>query len=339
MLPYFEYTDVDSAFFKEHIASRIPQNIFDVHVHCNLPGHIKTVPKERLLSDWALECGHLLPCDDAHSCVHELYPGIEYTIAGLPLPVREADIQGNNNYLADMHHEGKLKAAFMTVRPEWNTGEIERQLCGKNFAGFKPYPDMVSGEKGSEISIFSFFPHEQWEILNRHKKAVMLHLPRKERFADDSNIHELLTSKDKYPDVTIIIAHFGRSFCHYFLEEGLRKLGDPSHFYFDTAAVINPEVYDIAFTKIPPENILFGSDMPILFWHGKREWTDREYINICRENYTWNKNHKSPEEEAQYTFFLYEQMKAILDAIEKHSLSEDQKQGIFGNNALKVLRQ
>jgi predicted TIM-barrel fold metal-dependent hydrolase len=336
MQPYFKLTDFDKTFYRDHIAPRLPSNIFDVHVHINLTEHVEMVPEERLLSDWALECGHILPYEYAYASARELYPDVEYAITGLPWPIREADLTGNNDYLAQLISQRKLMA-FMGVRPEWDREEVERQLLEGGFVGFKPYPDMVAGVKGAEIGIFEFFPHEQWEILNRHSKAVMLHLPRQERLADDDNVRELLEARQTYPDITIIIAHFGRSFCPFYLKEGIRKLGDVGDFYFDTTAVINPAVYDVAFSKIPSERIMYGSDMPILLWHGRREWTERTYRNLCREEFSWNTDRRSPEEEASYTMFLYEQVRAILDAVDRHALDEKQKQGIFGGNARRAL--
>ena len=336
MQPYFEYTHIDSEFYREYIHHRIPAAVFDVHIHCNLPEHVAMVPEERWLSDWALECRHVFPCDDAHFCIKELFPACIYSFAGLPLPVREADMGGNNRYLSRMGILKKL-IPFMAVRPEWNRDELEKTLLEGGFVGVKPYADMVSGVKGAEISIFEFFPHEQWDIVNRHHKAVMLHLPRKKRLSDDNNIRELLYARDRYPDVAIIIAHLGRSYTPCFLEEGLRKLVNPEYFYFDTAAVLNPEVYTCAFSAIPAENIFFGTDMPILLWHGKQEWSDTSYTNICREDFTWNTNRRSPKEEALYTLFVYEEVRAILDAVERHGLSEEQKCGIFGNNARRAL--
>lgn len=335
MKPYFERTPFDDAFYREHIMPRIPSSVFDIHVHINLPEHIAMVPKERWLSDWALESGHLMPCEDAYACAEELYPGVEYQIAGFPWPIREADLHGNNAYLSKMLKLGRL-TPFMVVRPSWPADEVEKTLIEGDFVGFKPYPDMLSGVKGAEMSIFDFMSHEQWKILNRHKKALMLHLPRRGRIADDDNVRELKEARDKYPDVAIIIAHFGRSFCPIYLEEGLEKLGGADGFYFDNSAIINPAVYDLAFSRIPSERILYGSDMPILFWHGRQEWTEREYRNLCREKFSWKI--PRPAEEATYTIFLYEQIRSVLDAIDRHGLSEEEKRGIFRDNALRVLR-
>ena len=337
MTAYISKTYIDEAFYREHIRGRLPQSIFDIHVHLNLPEHISMVPASRWLTDWALECGHLLTYEDAVACAKALYPDAQYEIAGFPWPIREADMPANNAYLARLSQE-RLLSPFMVVRPEWPTEEIEKTLLDGKFVGFKPYPDMHTGVKGADISIFDFFPHEQWALLDRHRRAVMLHLPRRNRIADDDNIRELLEARNRYPDVTIIVAHFGRAFCPIYLKHGLNKLGDVRGFYFDTTAVINPDVYDLAFSNIPITNILYGSDMPILLWHGKREWTEREYINLCREPFTWNQERRSPEEEARYTFFLYEQMRSILDALDRNGFSEEDKAGVFAVNAKKALR-
>lgn len=331
-----ERTQRDEFFYQEHLRARLPSSIFDVHVHINLPEHIANVPESRWLSDWALESGHLLSCEDAYACAKALYPDVAYRIAGFPWPIREADMIENNAYMAALRRQGEL-TPFMVVRPEWPAGVIEETLIGEKFVGFKPYPDMVSGVKGADISIFDFIPHEQWQIADRHKKTVMLHLPRRGRIADDDNIRELLAIRDKYPAINIILAHFGRAFCPFYLREGLKKLGGADGYLFDTTAVINPEVYDFAFSEIPSSSILYGSDMPILLWHGRREWSEYEYHNHCREDYSWNTHRRPDYEEESYTFFLYEQMKAILDMMDKHGFTQLDKEGVFSQNARKLL--
>jgi predicted TIM-barrel fold metal-dependent hydrolase len=304
-------------------------------MHLNTDEHIRNVPPSRWLSDWALEAGHLLPAEDALECAGELYPAASYRIAGFPCPIREADLRSNNSYLAGKRQELGL-SPFMCVRPEWDVAEIEETLLEGGFVGYKPYPDMVSGTKGADISIFDFFPHEQWRILDRYGKAVVLHLPRKERFASDENVKELLEARQSYPEVKIILAHLGRSYCPVYLEEGLAKLGDWKGFLFDTAAVINPATYTLAFEKISTKNILYGSDMPMLFWHGRRSWTERTYTNFTNEPFSWNRERQPPDVEARYTFFLYEQMKAILDTLDRNGLSQT-RDDLFYNNAARIL--
>ena len=336
--PYIERTPLDAAFYAEHLRPRLPARIFDVHVHLNLPEHLALVPEERWRSDWALESGHLLPVEDAYTCARELFPDARYAIAGMPWPIREADLAANNRYLAAKRAQG-LVAPFMAVRPEWDPEAVERDLVDGGFAGFKPYGDMVSGVKGASLSIFDFLPRRQLEILERHGRALLLYLPRRERVADPDNVRELREILRRYPRVPVIVAHLGRSFCPYYLREGLRLLGpDARDLYFDTSAVINPETFELAFGELPVERILFGTDMPILLWHGRRTWTQREYRNLCREPFSWNQRRESPEVEATYSLFLYEQMKAVLDACDRHHLRPEQKDGLFWANARRVLK-
>ena len=336
MLPFYDYTETDKHFYRKHIAPRLPSKLFDVHVHIFLKEHVDMIPEEHRTAFWASECAQVLTADDAHACAQELFPESDFEFAGFPTADPSADTKGMNEYAAEMGSDGKC-VPLMMVRPEWDIEEVENTFVEGKFAGLKPYPGFVGGGTTGEVSILSYLPHEQWELLNRHRKALMLHIGRKERFADSDNIRELLQARDKYPDVTIIIAHLGRSYCPYYLEEGLRKMGSPDGFYFDTTAVINPEVYDIAFDNIPADTILYGSDMHVLLWHGKREWTKKRYINLAREDFTWNTDRRAPEEEAAYTLFLYEQMKSMLDAAERHALSDGHIRGIFGNNARRVL--
>jgi predicted TIM-barrel fold metal-dependent hydrolase len=336
MKPYFVLRERDREFYREHIEPRLPGRIFDAHVHVNLPEHIAMVPPARWLSDWALETGHLLPVPDAYACALELFPGADYSINAFPWPIREADLESNNAYLSREQAKGKI-SALMCVKPGWDPEAVERDLLEGKFRGFKPYPDMVSGTKGADMSIFDFIPTWQWAILERHRRAVMLHIPRKGRFADSDNIRELREIRQSYPSVTIIIAHFGRSFCPSYLREGLAKLGSAEGFYFDTSAVSNPEVYDVALSRLDPARILFGTDMPITFFRGKQEWTECEYAILTSDPFTWNRVRKPPEVETMYTIYIYEVVRAILDALERNGLGEKEREGIFRGNALRAL--
>lgn len=326
--PILRRTEVDEEFYSRYLKGRMPEQIFDFHMHLNLPEHIPYMSEERFHSDWAFECGLILPCETAFLYAAQLFPDTKYRIAGFPWPVQEADLIAGNRYLLQKKAEG-LITPFMSVRPDFTEDYIEEQL--PDFCGFKPYPDLVSTVKGAEISIFSFMPHWQLEILNRHRGTVVIHLPRKGRIADPDNVRELLEMRQRYPDIQIVIAHFGRSFNPVYLEEALEQMGDSAaDFYYDTAAVLNPAVYELAFAKLPLKRILYGSDAPIMLWHGKRTWTDRTYHNLISEPDSGNLR-------SDDTFFLYEQMKVILDTLEGMGLAKEVKEDLFCENTRRLL--
>ena len=335
MNSWFVRDENDARYYAEHIENRLPESVFDAHVHLNLPEHVEKVSAQTVAGDWALQCGMSMSYEEAVAYHEALFPDVAMKMLALPLPLTEADMPANNAYLAGLVGENKV-TALMGIRPEWDAESVEKQLLEGEFAGFKPYPYMAASEKGAEVSIFDFLPHHHLKLADRYGKTVLLHLPRKGRLADDDNIREIREIIQKYPGLRLVIAHFGRSFNVVYLREGLRKLGtDKSALYFDTAAVMNPAVHQEGLQQLRTDQILFGTDMPILLWHGTRKWTETEYFNLSREDFPWNR-HPYPEDEKNYTFFLYEQVRAMLDALEQSGASRQEIAGVFFKNACRV---
>ncbi|MEA5047283.1 MAG: amidohydrolase family protein [Eubacteriales bacterium] len=332
MYDYFKSLPNDRTFYQEHIRERLPIQIVDAHAHFNLPEHVKKITKEQIAADWALECGLLMSYEDAKTYTSTLLPDQSIRFVCLPWPLKDADTVANNQYIDSIvTQHGEL--GLFTNRPEYTAEYIEGAYLSGHYSGFKPYPYMASSVKGADISIFDFMPREQFALADRLHAAVLLHLPRKGRLPAEGNIQEIREIVNHYPNVKLVVAHFGRCFNHEYFQEALDLLGDDIHrVYFDTAAVINPKVYRMALDHLDYRRILFGTDMPIMLWHGKREWTDRSYVNLCRENFSWSP-HKYPEEEANYTFIIYEQLNNLLDALDG---DEAMKQAIFHDNALNV---
>lgn len=334
---YFHATPRDGDFLAKRIDPRLPRRIVDAHMHVNLPEHVAGVSRETIAGDWALQCGTTMPYERARNVWTAMLPGREVSILGFPWPLPEADIPANNAYLAGLAGEGRL-SALMTVRPEWDPAECERALVEGGFKGFKPYPYMASTAKGADVSIFDFLPRAQLDVLNRNRSAVLIHLPRRGRIADDANVAELKEIVDGWPDVRVALAHYGRAFNPVFLEDAARKLGGYMRaLHFDCAAVLNPEVHALAFEAMDRKKIMFGSDQPIFMWHGGRRWTRDGYFNLCREDFPWNRHEEGKEREGEYTFFIYEQLANILDRVDATrdaELAED----LFRRNAERIYR-
>ncbi len=308
----FKKTKLDEEFYNEFLKDRLPKKLIDCHAHLASPEATKNIPKETIDADWALQCATNMTVEQANFYYRQCFPEIEVDFLALPFFCMGVDLKANNEYLSS-----SVDMALMAVHPSWDAEYCEMILTKNNFTGFKPYPALVTNVKGAEISIFDFITHEQLRILDKHKKILTLHLPRQKRIHADENVYELKLMRDKYPDIKIIIAHFGRSFCRSTLLKGFKKLGDYiNSFYYDTTAVINPDVYKEAFYTIDHDKIVYGTDFPLLLWHGKRIWIDEEekYINLCREDLPWNKHIEGKAKEEKYTLFVYEQLKSILDA-------------------------
>lgn len=331
---YFAVTDLDRAFYRHNLKSRLPKKILDAHVHMTLSEHMASVPESRIVSDWALQSGSEMSFEDTRNFTGALFPDIDYSYTAFPFPVKEADTAGNNRYIASLIKAKKLSYGLLATRPEMKAEDIEKEIISGGFIGLKPYPDYVSAYKGAELSIFDFLPKEHCALAERLNKCIILHLPRAGRFSDGNNIRELREMAAEFPKLKIIIAHLGRSFNLCYLEKAAELLGgDIHHFWFDTAAVMNPQVHKFAMQILLPERIFFGLDMPILLFHGKRYWTDTTYYNVCREELPWNKHADGRDAEAKYTFFVYEQINNILNVMDELGKGEEYKEGFFFGNA------
>lgn len=332
MYSYFHNTERDKDFYEQYIKHKLPDRMIDAHAHFNLPAHVATVSKETIAGDWALECGLVMSYEDALQYMSVIFPGKQIDFVALPWPLREADTEGNNAYISSLVKEKGLRGLY-TLRPEYTPEKVERDYISGSFCGFKPYPYMASSVKGAEVSIFDFMTRDQFKLANRLKAPVLMHLPRAGRLPDPDNIAEIRTILNSNPDVKLIIAHFGRCFQHEFFSRALDALGEDVHrLWFDTAAVLNPKVYELAFSRLDHRRILFGTDIPIMLWHGKREWDDNGYRNLCREDFTWN-THKYPEDEDHYTYFIYEQINTIVTLL---GTDREKIEDIFARNAESV---
>lgn len=334
MYTYFKKTELDNEFFIAHLQDRMPEQIIDAHAHFNRPEHVSNVSKEAIAGDWALECGLIMTFEDACSYTKIMFPDISWDFVALPWPLRDADTQANNDYISGLIKNDLLRGLY-TLRPEYEISKIEQDYLGGLFSGFKPYPYMANATKGADISIFDFMPHEQFNLANELGATVLMHLPRAGRLPDPDNIAEIKTIVHQYPNIKLVLAHFGRCFQESYLKEGLDALGtDVNKVWFDCSAVLNPDIYRLAFKQIDHQRILFGTDLPIFLWHGKRVWDKSGYHNLCREDFSWNA-HDDKEHENEYTFFVYEQINNILNSLGKQSNSI---KSIFCENAKYVYK-
>lgn len=339
MLPaYVQRTALDEEFYHRHLRHRLPAKMLDVHQHILKREFLANLDPQVRQVDWAAQCYEEMTLEDSQTFASLLFPDAVYERNALTVVGKGADLRAANAYLADLLRQGRLRYAMMTLDPRWSDAETEKMLVEGGFTGFKPYPDLVTGQKASEVSIFACIPPSKLEILNRHKKAMTLHIPRAGRLADVRNTDEIKRIHDEYPNVRMIIAHLGRSYAIDVFAKGVELLGDYMHeLTFDLSAVLNPAVLDMALATIRPDKLLWGTDLPVFMWHGRRRWTNTAYFNLAREDFPWNHHEEGPEAEAGYTFFLYEQVNNILDAIDRAGGGKDLANAIFYQNAKTLL--
>jgi len=327
---------IDTKVYEEEIRPWLPPEIIDCHVHIGLEEHCGPVSEERRKEIWAIEVGLHQTWEELRNSHRTLFPDRQVQSLVFGNVYREADIESGNAYVLNGALDPRNDAeALLVTRPEWNP-KVVAEAISVGFVGIKPYPDLVA-QGMNEAAIYDFVPRGHLSVLNQLSGILMLHLPRPGRLADPQNIRDLLEISEQYPSIKMIVAHIGRAYCLPTARLGLPYLAERDGIYFDLSANLNTDVFEYALEMVGPERLLFGSDLPVMMIRGQREHFDDKYVNYTNGPYSWNVNRKDPEEESRYTFYVYEQLRALIKAVTRLGLGREAMEKMLYSNSKSLL--
>jgi predicted TIM-barrel fold metal-dependent hydrolase len=338
----WHYTDVDRAFWQEHLEAWMPSRIFDAHTHVNEPRFRREeMTEEKRRQYWVNEVLEPIAAADAQRCHEVVFPGREVSCLAFGMPLLEYDIEGSNAALQEeCMRRGWYRLAV--VRPQWSAERVAAELDLPNTLGVKVYyaligNDPTSRDKYLEASIFDFLPHHQLELLDERRAWVTLHVPKADRLGHPENIAEIRLIRRQYPNIILVIAHLGRNYTLPHAEQSLPQLADDEGLFFDVSAVLNPDVLRFALKILGPSRLLYGTDNPIFYMRGRRQWQGTTYVNHTDYPFHFNRGREPPDVEARYTLYLYESLRAIKYACESLHGDRAQIEAIFHGNARRLI--
>jgi len=340
----WHYTDVDRRFWQEHLEGWVPSRVFDAHTHVNEPEfRVQQMTDRKRRQYWVNEVAEPIGAADAQRCYELVFPGREFSCLAFGHPDLDYDIRRSN---AGLQQECAKRGWYRlaVVAPDWSAERVAAELDLPNVLGVKVYYALIPGQdpttrdKHLEASIFDFLPRDQLALLNQRGAWVTLHVPKADRLGHPANIAEIREIRREYPNVVLVIAHLGRSYTLAHAEESLAQLADDEGLYFDNSAVMNPDVHRFALETLGPKRILYGTDNPIFYMRGRRQWHGRTYINRTDHPFHFNRDREPPEVEAQYTLYMYEALRALKQASEQVGLERKDIEAIFHDNAWHLIR-
>ena len=322
-------SDMDRKVFAEELAPRLPKKLFDAHVH--------VFNKDCFPEGFSLgekSCYQKFGGEHRSEFCVEMYkkllPGIDVTFNCFgsvnPAADREKDIP---------YHDNKKIYSMAVVSPLDSAETLERRLVDYKLVGVKPYPGLAGaayGKKESDVEVREMFTDEQLEVLNRRKMIATVHIPRKQRLADPLNQTQMPELCRKAPNATFIFAHIGRAYYMQNVIGMLDKLAECPNAWLDTAMVNHMGVLKYAFDHFPNDRIVFGSDAPIAWLHGKSVEINNQYAYLMAEDYRIGTAIYDAEAACEFTTFYYEQLRAILDC----GLTEKQINALLYENAARL---
>jgi len=280
----WDYTDVDRKFWDEHLADWLPGRIIDAHTHVADPSlRLEPMTDAKRRQYWVAEVSRPIPAGQAERCMGVVFPGREMACLAMAHPSLDYDIEASNDYVQAECAKRRWWGLAL-LRPQWPVERVAAELARPGIIGVKPYYAMIGRSRRTrdrhiEASIFDFLPHPVLELLDDRRAWVTLHVPKADRLGHPDNLREVKEIRRRYPHVVLVIAHFGRCYTEPHAAEALPPLADDPGLVFDNSAVLNPATHRIALECFGPERILYGTDNPVFYMRGRRQWRGREYVN------------------------------------------------------------
>ena len=320
-------TDHERQVFREEFAGRLPERIFDSHVHIVLK---RSYPAERGTEsiEYLAPHGGEFTVRRFFDVYGELLPGVEMSLAGFGMPAMHVDRRNAADFGADNRRVFGLRllSAYDPVE------QVEADIRKYRLAGVKPYANMALQTPGREVELRDFFTPEQLEMLNRLKLIAVVHIPRKMRLEDPLNREQMKYLCEKYPDATFVFAHIGRSYYRRCAIDHVDEFVGFPNAYWDTAMIDNDAVLRYTFDHFPAERILFGTDAPISFIRGKSVEINHQYAYVMPEEHNFGTTLIDRSGKIRYVPFLYEQLRSVLSLGLPRKTLED----FFFNNAQRL---
>ncbi len=340
----YDYTPVDRAFWDEHFEQWLPQRIIDAHTHVVAP-HFRREPMTEAMRRqyWVNEVFEPIDAPSAERCYQTVFPNRRVSCVAFGMPDLDFDLDGGNAYVQQASDQRGWHS-LAVIRPQWPSEKIAALLDLPGVIGLKPYYSLISANRETrdahlEASIFDFLPHHALELADARHAWVTLHVPRADRLGHPENLREVRELRRRYPNIVLVIAHLGRCYTEAHALEALPQFADDPGLYFDSSAVLNPDSHRVALEHLGPERILYGSDNPVMYMRGRRQYHDRTYLNRTSHPFTFNRDREPPGIEAGYTLFMYEDIYAIKQACARLGITDRRQiEMIFHDNAARLIQ-
>lgn len=247
----------------------LPHRIVDMHAHLldtdHLPSMSNTLP-ERVILDvdrYRKEMSPLL-CDPKELLLNIIaYP--DKAMADKTNGVTE---KCDAFIVEQLKKDGRCRGEII-VTPADTVESIEKRLVHQGIKGFKCYHLTADREVTWNASIGEYLPEAAWEVANKRKMYITLHMVKDHALSDPDNLNYIREMAKKYPDAVLILAHAARSFAAWTGIESVERVCDLENVWFDFSAVCESPAMIQIIKKAGISRCMWGSDYPISRARGK----------------------------------------------------------------------
>lgn len=319
---------LDRKIWDEELSDWVAEEIFDSHVHV-------FYADEQNPGGAGVAAGGEVGIDEIERWDSELLPNRRLSRFLVGMPFRRIEVERMARFVIEQARKVRGAYAFPVVTPDMESGLLHAIAEEELVVGLKPYRFYAVSGDPDECRISEFLPESILRVANEHRLIVLLHLSKRRGPADPENLADLEHYAARYPDVIWQLAHCARSFNPWFLEQSVARLKEIPNLYFDTSAVCESDVFDILFSEVPPERILYGSDnLPVHIAGGKYTAFGDGWVYLTRGNEALASASYCDNTPAA---MIYEELRAMKRSMRCCGFDDEKKRMIFSENARRLV--
>ncbi len=295
----------------------LPEKLFDAHMHIS---HFEKSSGEDTFDKYCeymrLFCkGKTLRCN-----------GIVFPEKELENP---AQTDKSLEFIANQLDKYPDNRGEIMVFPSDTVEKIEKRLIHKGIRGLKCYHIYADRKDTANANIEEYLPESAWQVANKKRMAITLHLVKNEALSHPDNLNYILNMSKKYPDAVLILAHAARAFAAWTVFDVVDKLKNCENVWFDFSAICEPTAMLYIIKKIGTSRCMWGTDYPICTIEGKAISIADTFYWIDSENL----KQFSSKSNLKGWHVITEELMAMRQTCILADLTNTQKEDIFYNNA------
>src|SRR5437899_239532 len=115
----WNYTDVDRAFWEDHLEGWLPRRIWDAHTHVANPAHrLVSMTDVMRKQYWVNELFESIDAPTAERCYRAVFPNRQLTCVCFGMPDLDFDLDAGNSYL-QAECPKRQWHSLAVIRPQW----------------------------------------------------------------------------------------------------------------------------------------------------------------------------------------------------------------------------
>ncbi len=238
-----------------------------------------------------------------------------------------AEFQKAHNFLVEELNKYPQNVGEVIVFPSDTVSDIKARLVHPNMKGLKCYCFYAECEDKYDATIGEYLPESAWEVANRRKMAITLHLVKNECLAHPDNLNYIIEMAKKYPDAILILAHAARAFAAWTVFGTVDKLVDLENVWFDFSGICETPAMLYIIKKVGVSRCMWGTDYPVAAFLGKPISLGGSFAWLSERNFPSGFPLRHVVTEG---FMAMRELSILAD------LGKSQIEDIFYNNAVKL---